>query len=260
MFLEIIIILFFLIIINLKKFNSMMISITNEMGQILRSNGLDIVGLNRNLPKDFIFAHPSGIKRAQIGQQVELGAYSYIVSGYLCGVTIGNYCSFGRDVQVGRQSHPIEWVSTSPFTYMKSEHILQADIPEHISHKPSFTHQSPATKLKKTLIGHDVWIGDSAAILPGVKIGTGSIIAACSVVTKDVEPYSIVAGNPARKIRNRIDSKYIQSLLESKWWLYSPKQISDLRVDDIENFLLGVRKLGKPDLLPLKRLAEVLSI
>ncbi|MEK6218686.1 MAG: hypothetical protein N2B59_05975 [Psychrobacter sp.] len=112
----------------------MMISITNEMVKTLRSNGLDIVGQGRNLPKDFIFAQPSGIKRAEIGQQVELGAFSYIVSGYLCGVTIGNYCSFGEDVQIGRQSHPIDWVSTSPFTYMRSENILQTDIPEHISH------------------------------------------------------------------------------------------------------------------------------
>ena len=97
-------------------------------------------------------------------------------------------------------------------------------------------------------------------LLPGVNVGTGSIIAAGSIVTKDVEPYSIVAGNPARKIRNRIDSKYIEPLLKSAWWLYSPQQISNLRFDDIKEFLSDVQKLGQPDLLPSKKLTELFSV
>jgi virginiamycin A acetyltransferase len=69
-----------------------------------------------------------------------------------------------------------------------------------------------------TLIGNDVWIGNSATIMPGIKIGDGAIIATNSIVTKDVEPYSIVGGNPAKLIRKRFDEETIQKLLSLKWW------------------------------------------
>jgi virginiamycin A acetyltransferase len=77
-----------------------------------------------------------------------------------------------------------------------------------------------------TVIGNDVWIGNSAVIMPGVKIGDGAIIASHSVITKDVEPYSIVGGNPARNIRMRFDIDIIESLLELKWWNWNADVIS----------------------------------
>lgn len=77
-----------------------------------------------------------------------------------------------------------------------------------------------------TVIGNDVWIGNSATIMPGVKIGDGAIIATNSVVTKDVEPYSIVGGNPAKLIRKRFDDDTIQKLLALKWWDWPVEKIT----------------------------------
>jgi virginiamycin A acetyltransferase len=77
-----------------------------------------------------------------------------------------------------------------------------------------------------TVIGNDVWIGYKATLMPGIKVGDGAIIATKSVVTKDVEPYSIVGGNPARFIRKRFDDITIQKLLEIQWWNWPPEKIT----------------------------------
>lgn len=77
-----------------------------------------------------------------------------------------------------------------------------------------------------TVIGNDVWIGYKATILPGVKIGDGAIIGSCAVVTKDVEPYSIVGGNPAKTIRKRFDEERINELLELRWWDWDIEKIT----------------------------------
>ncbi|MBE2256211.1 MAG: Vat family streptogramin A O-acetyltransferase [Ignavibacteria bacterium] len=78
-----------------------------------------------------------------------------------------------------------------------------------------------------TVVGNDVWIGYESVIMPGVKIGDGAIIGAKSVVTKDVEPYSVVAGNPAKEIKKRFSEDKIKKLLELKWWDWSPEKISE---------------------------------
>lgn len=78
-----------------------------------------------------------------------------------------------------------------------------------------------------TIIGNDVWIGYEALIMPGVNVGDGAVIGASSVVTKDVEPYSIVAGNPAKLIKKRFDDEVIKTLLELQWWNWESKKISE---------------------------------
>jgi virginiamycin A acetyltransferase len=79
-----------------------------------------------------------------------------------------------------------------------------------------------------TIVGNDVWIGENATILPGIKIGDGAIIGMNSVVTKDVEPYTIVGGNPARVIRKRFDNELIDLLLRLKWWDKEIEEINNL--------------------------------
>lgn len=78
-----------------------------------------------------------------------------------------------------------------------------------------------------TVIGNDVWIGNTAAIMQGVKIGDGAIIGTNSLITKDVEPYTIVRGNPAKEIRKRFDAETIEFLLKLKWWDWDVKKITD---------------------------------
>lgn len=137
-----------------------------------------------------------------------LDRYSYI--GYDCDVInceIGAFCSIANGVIIGGAQHPLNWVSTSPVFYKADGgtglHLGSLDIP----------------KSKKTVIGHDVWIGQRAILMQGITIGNGAVIGAGAVVTKDVPPYAIVAGVPAKIIRNRFDDDLIAKLQESKWWM-----------------------------------------
>ncbi|WP_417697038.1 CatB-related O-acetyltransferase [Psychromonas sp.] len=210
---------------------------SNEI-ELLSSLGLEVLGKVVRFPTDFKFEAPSSVKRAKVMQGCSIGAYSYIVSGFLCGVTIGRYCSIAEDVQIGRQSHPLDWLSTSPFTYRASEFVVSSakNFPERsLKTAPSFKVQP--TKLVKTVIENDVWIGHGAFIKPGVKIETGAVIAAYSVVTKDVKAYSVVGGNPAKHIKYRFASDVITKLLNSKWWLYSPKVLNQFDVSDVGSFI-----------------------
>ena len=122
-------------------------------------------------------------------------------------LTIGHYGSIadGVDLLLGG-NHRMDWISTYPFP------ALPGLWPEAVGRSDFHTSQGPIS------IGHDVWIGSGAMILSGVTIGHGAVIAARAVVTKDVRPYAIVAGNPAREIRRRFDDANIERLLASCWW------------------------------------------
>jgi virginiamycin A acetyltransferase len=118
---------------------------------------------------------------------------------------IGKFCSIAHGAQFisNIANHPMDGFSTYPFA------VLWAD-------KAGYDYDYP--KKGPLIIGNDVWIGTEATILPGVRIGDGAIIGAKSVITKNVPPYTIMAGNPAKQIRKRFDDKTIEALLEIKWW------------------------------------------
>lgn len=141
----------------------------------------------------------------EIGSGVAIGNYSYVNAGtIIISGRIGKFCSIGYSCQIGLPEHPIDFVSTSPFTYGEANLFRTDAFYSGISSPP--------------VIGNDVWIGSKAVILQGVNIGDGSIIAAGAVVTKDVPPFSIVGGTPAKVIRMRFDEKKIEYLLNLKWW------------------------------------------
>jgi chloramphenicol O-acetyltransferase type B len=124
---------------------------------------------------------------------------------------IGSFCSIGSGaafIMAGNQGHRNEWISTFPFFWMP-------DVPEFEGAENGYL---PAGD---TIIGNDVWIGSEAVIMPGITVGDGAVIGTRSLVTKDVEPYTIVGGNPARTIRKRFDERQIAMLLEMKWWEWS---------------------------------------
>lgn len=136
-----------------------------------------------------------------------IGRYSYI--GYDSEVhscDIGSFCSIANGFVVGGAKHPMNWVSTSPVFYNVGGgagfHLGDLDVEE----------------LKRTFIGHDVWIGNRVTIMQGVKVGTGAVVGAGAIVTKDVPPYAVVAGCPAKVIRYRFDESTIAKLLKSEWW------------------------------------------
>ena len=123
--------------------------------------------------------------------------------------SIGRFCSIGPDACVAGEHHPLDWVSTHPFLY----HLNRKMIPQR---KP--LPESVRSRNELVEIQNDVWIGERALILRPCVLGHGCVVAAGSVVTKDVPPYAIVAGNPARVIRYRIAEHLIPGMLSIKWW------------------------------------------
>ena len=147
-------------------------------------------------------------KNVEIGENTYVNVGSNIISG-----KIGKYCSIGYQVDIGMFEHPIDRVSTSTYIYKKQKNEWN-----ELSNPP--------------IIENDVWIGSKATILQGVKIGNGAIVAAGAVVTKDVPPYAIVAGIPAKIIKYRFDEKTIDRLQKTKWWDKSEEWI----IQNIELF------------------------
>ena len=237
--------------------------ITKKIRQELAALGVTTLHDHEfHLPDNSVFETPCSIKWMNIEHSIEMGAFSYAVSGYFFACRIGRYCSIAEDVQIGRHAHPTHWFSSSPFFYAPYEQILEQPAPLDTPVNPlqDFRHLEAPTILKTTEIGHDVWIGHGAFILPGVKIGTGAVIAARSVVTKDVPPYAFVAGAPAVIKSYRFDARTIKKLLSSQWWEYAPWDLRGIQVDDFEVFfekIEGLRDRGaegyKPDAVDLRK-------
>lgn len=200
-------------------------------------------------PGSSVLEAPCSVKWLIPDVSFELGAFSYAVSGYFFATSIQRYCSIGEQVQVGRHSHPLDFGSTSPLFYQSIDSVIGT-----LSHpsveNASFKVTKPPTVLKKTLIGNDVYIGHGAFILPGVTIGNGAVIGAMSVVTKDVPDYAIVAGSPARIVRQRFDDKLVEALLKSQWWRFSPQQLSGIDIADPFQLVSRVNELDSTGILP----------
>lgn len=128
---------------------------------------------------------------------------------------IGSFCSIGTGasfMMAGNQGHRNDWVSTFPFFFLPEEPAFAGAVNAY----------HPAGD---TVIGNDVWIGAEAMIMPGIGIGHGAVIGSRALVTRDVEPYAIVGGNPARVIRKRFGEDVIAMLLEMAWWDWEPEAL-----------------------------------
>lgn len=142
--------------------------------------------------------------------RVEVGMYThgpifkpYVLDKY---TTVGRYCSFAEGVRVINRNHPLDNKSTHALFFNPHFKIDGGPVEDTLEHTP-------------LEIGHDVWVGANALILPPVRsIGTGAVIAAGSVLSRDVPPYGVVVGNPARLVRYRFPPEVIEELLASRWW------------------------------------------
>ena len=130
---------------------------------------------------------------------------------------IGKFCALASGVQfiMGSANHRISSVTTYPFSVFGG--AWEENTPPHLSQLPF---------KGDTVVGNDVWLGRECVVMPGVRIGDGAIVAAYSVVTRDVEPYTVVGGNPARVIRRRFDSELTDMLLRLKWWDFAPEALT----------------------------------
>ena len=144
---------------------------------------------------------------------------------------IGKFCSRAGNVTIGAAEHPISWISTSP-------------VFENVKNSGSSTRfaNEELPSIKTTNIGNDVWIGAGAMIKQGVTIGNGSIIAAMAMVTKDVPPYAIVAGVPAKVIKYRFEENIVKALQESEWWNFDDDQLRKMGIN-IRNPELFIKTL-----------------
>ena len=141
-------------------------------------------------------------------------------------VLIGNYCQIAHDtvIEIG-QNHIFSGVSPYPFDQVLGE-------------ENTFAHRAPVNK-QQLVIGHDVWIGSGVRIIKAVKIGNGAIVGSGSVVTKDVPPYAIVGGNPAKIIRYRFSPEIIKALDKIKWWYWPLEKVKANRqyMENVEEFI-----------------------
>lgn len=169
--------------------------------------------------------------RCDIGSVVSdstMGKYSYIGEHtVLSKVEVGNFTSISGYCAIGGGSHPLDWVSTSS-AFNNTGGIIKTKLANN-----------SYDAYKQTIIGNDVWIGAHTLIKGGVKISDGAVIGMGSVVTKDVGPYEIWAGNPARLIRKRFDDETIEKLISVKWWLWDDEKIKTYgnHFSDVNEFL-----------------------
>ncbi|MBS7544595.1 DapH/DapD/GlmU-related protein [Ancylobacter oerskovii] len=165
--------------------------------------------------------------------EVELGDYSYVVNDSdIAYATIGKFTSIAAMTRINPGNHPMERASQSHFTYRAGDYF------DGESNEDGFFDRRRA---QWVTIGHDVWIGHGAIVLPGRSIGDGAVVAAGAVVTKDVPPYMIVGGNPARPIRARFAAGIGERLQALGWWHWEHERLhaalADFRSLPVEAFL-----------------------
>lgn len=165
--------------------------------------------------------------------ETDLGDYSYIVEdGQVIYTRIGKFCSIASQVRINPGNHPMERASQAHFTYRARSYW-----PEESNEAAFFDRR----RSLPVVIGHDVWIGHAAIVLAGRTVGTGAVIGSGAIVTRDVAPYTIVVGNPARVVKRRFPEAVADRLQALSWWDWDHetlrRALPDFRALPIEAFL-----------------------
>ena len=160
-----------------------------------------------------------------------IGDYSYLTDSCSVMTTrIGKFCSIASHTRLNPGNHPMWRVTQHHMTYRRAAYgFADTDDDEIFAWR----------RAHPVVLGHDVWIGHAATVLPGVTIGTGAVVGAGAVVTRDVEPYVIVAGVPARPIRERFPRDVAETLLRIAWWDWAREELEERFADfnDLDRFL-----------------------
>ena len=192
--------------------------------------------------------HPTAtVRNSRLGAWTEIGARTGVVEteigdySYICNdsdviyCTIGKFCSIAAQTRINPGNHPLDRAALHHFTYRSAQFDMGEDDPSFFEWRRDF----------RVTIGHDVWIGHGATVLPGVTIGTGAAIGSGAVVSKDVPPFTVAAGVPAKPIRQRFPKDVREGLLEIAWWDWPRDRIkaalSDFRTLDAAQFVARYR-------------------
>jgi len=176
----------------------------------------------------------ASVRDCVLGRYTEVGArtsmiesrmddYSYVVNDCeIIYTSIGKFCSIAAMVRINPGNHPMWRITQSHFTYRASTYF------EGEEDEAAFFDWRRSYPVR---LGHDVWIGHGAIVLPGRSVGNGSVIAAGSVVTKDVSPYTVVAGVPARPVKRRFDEATAEAIEALAWWDWDHDRLRDALAD-----------------------------
>ncbi len=191
--------------------------------------------------------HPScRIHKSEIGGWTELmadcrvlestfGDYSYAAGDvWIVYSDVGKFCSIASHVRINPGNHPMERVTQHHCTYRRKQYGFDDKDDDAVFNW---------RRSKRCIIGHDVWMGHAAIVMPGVKIGTGAVIGSGAVVTKDVSPYAIAVGVPAKPIKKRFDDKTAERLQEIAWWDWDHDTLQE-RFHDLLDMSTFLEKYG----------------
>ena len=200
----------------------------------VRPDGLREIGIRRAGYLGSCFFERAAVMASSViapQRSCFIGCHSYMNDGgYMRGdVFIGRYCSIGRRVSIAAAEHPVSGASSHLLFFEGKGRDYDESEKELLGVRPP--------RARHTIIGNDVWIGDGAVILPGVRIGNGAVVGANAVVTRDVPDYAIVGGLPARLIRYRFPEDVIQRLLATHWWDYPLHVVRSLPIKHVFRFL-----------------------
>lgn len=166
------------------------------------------------------------------GAMIDIGAFCNLSGGQINNLRAGRYCSVADGVSIGTHEHPTDWLTTSRTAYYPQvhqwHHLMMGDAASSIGGRIKPLGEScPITTL-----GPDVWIGQGAFLKSGITVGTGAIVGARATVLRDVPPYAIVVGTPARVVRLRFPEAVVERLLSTAWWQYSIYDLFDAPMND----------------------------
>ena len=216
----------------------------------------DPASVTRNLGDQPDIHRTASVRATTFGRFCEVGArtkvaesafgdYSYVVNDAdIIYTTLGRFCSIAAHTRINPGNHPLDRVMLNHVSYRSSAYGLGDDEPGFFEWRRS----SPVT------LGHDVWIGHGAVVLPGLTIGNGAAIGAGTIVTKDVPPFAIVVGNPGRVLRLRFPEAVIESLQRLAWWDWPHERLrramQDIRTLGAAEFCARHDPLDQPGDVP----------
>jgi phosphonate metabolism protein (transferase hexapeptide repeat family) len=183
--------------------------------------------------RDCVFGKFTVVGVRAVLAEVVLGDYSYFSrGGEAIYTTVGKFTSIGANVRFNALDHPMHRISQHNITYRPNEYFAGGKIDKNFRE---------FRQSRRVTIGNDVWVGHGAIVMPGISIGHGAVVAAGAVVTKDVEPYAIVAGVPAKRIKWRFEKSIRERLIASAWWDWDEERLRaavvDMQALTVESFL-----------------------